>query len=327
MHPLPPIQLTPLPVNLDTAIPFIRSVAYSIVAQKTTRAVWADDEGSIKYLYAAFCGIFGTPGTVQIQSAEDARMREMVEVETLHRISVLLTKAEHGPASVTKYLKDQAELREFCLRAVQEQYALATAINRDIGRAWGRSIEFLANIELGATLVVKGAGLIPGPYMLVSLGYDVVLGTVDDMYHPEQANCVVVIATANAATEGGKDLAGRAAEWGVGKLNGQPTAKELQHAFNHMRTAEAKLARQTEALAMRRAGHAPGMNSKQVQDSIRSLSKQIPRNANHVDKTQKAFVKSAVKRGAAKAVGWMFFANDVFKAIEKRNTTVAAARQ
>ena len=116
------------------------------------------------------------------------------------------------------------------MKAVQEPYDLANEINRDIARAWGRSIEFVANVNLASTVVVKGWGAIPGPGWLLALGYDVVTGTIEDLSQANQANGVVVVATTNGIVEGGKEVAEETAEWVVDKLNNKPTGKELQHA-------------------------------------------------------------------------------------------------
>jgi hypothetical protein len=319
--------LKPLCVNLDEAIPFLRSVSYAIVAQRTTRATWVEDDTPVKYLYAAFLGAFGTPGTVQIQSASEARIREEVEVETHHRIDVLMNKAEHGPLAVGKYLADMDEIRSHSLKAIDELHADALAINRDIAKAWGSSVEFVSSVKLGATLTVKALGQIPGPGTAVSLVYDIAVGSIEELSQAGQAKGIVMVATENALTEGAKEVAADVAKGIVDKVNGKPTGKELTHALTRMRQLEEKLARQTDRLGARLAQRHAGATGAAVRDSINSLSRQIPRNAANLDAAQKSVVKAGAKAGLARAVGWVFLARDVLDAVAKHNATVAGARQ
>ena len=73
--------------------------------------MWSNDEETLRSLYAALLGVFGTPGTVEVQTASEMRIREEVEVETHNRIDSLMSKAETGPTALAKYLADQAEIR------------------------------------------------------------------------------------------------------------------------------------------------------------------------------------------------------------------------
>ena len=44
--------------------------------------MWSNDEETLRSLYAALLGVFGTPGTLEVQTASEMRIREEVEVET-----------------------------------------------------------------------------------------------------------------------------------------------------------------------------------------------------------------------------------------------------
>jgi hypothetical protein len=320
-------RLKPLTIDVGATIAFLRSVSYAVVAQRTTQLVWHDDETPLRYLYSAFLGAFGKPGTVEMQTATESRMRQEVEVETHHRIDVLMHKVQAGPTAVAEYLASLHEIRAFCLEAIRDQYKSANEINRGIAAELGRSIERLANIELAATITVKVAGQVPGPGWLVSLGYDVVDGAIEDLSKAPEANSVVMVIAQQSAKEGAKEIAGQSAEKLVDTLNRGATEKELTHALTRMRQLEDKLDRQTRVLAQRTSDYSRGMTGPGVQDSIRSLEKQVVRNSAKLDNAQKGVLKAGGKAAIAKAVSWVFLANDVMEAVKKRDATISAARQ
>jgi hypothetical protein len=317
----------PLCINLDEMLPFLRSVSYAVVMQRTTRTVWREDEGAVKYLYAAFLGAFGTPGRMEVTTANDAQIRREVEVETQHRIDKLMGKAEVGPDAVARYVASENDIRAYCLNAVREAYADANQVNREIGQAWGWSIEFLSEINTLSTLAVKTMGQIPGPGWAISLGYDVVQGTIEDWSQAHTAQGIVMIASENARKEGCKEAASKIAEKAVDVVNKQPTEKELTQAITRMRQLESKLSRQTDRLAKQLERRQLGIAGSATHNSIRSLSTQVERNAGRLDQAQRGMAKSAGKLMLAKAVGWVFLAKDVTDAIEKHNARTAVARQ
>lgn len=307
----------PLLLNLDTTLPFLRAVSYAIVAQRTTRMEWREETGPIRALYAVFLGAFGTPGTAEVRTASEAEMTRQVGVETHHRIDVLLTRLEAGPVAVAKYLADLDDIRRSCLSGIQQQYADANAINREVAQMWGRSTEFLATIELGSTVMVKGLGLIPGPGWAVSLGYDVVHETINDLGQAGAANAIVTTALEKAATEGAKEAAGGLAEKTVDLLNRQPTKAELTHALARVRQLEEKIASQSERLGHRFRQVETGMVDRGTASSIRSLSQQLPRNAARLDAAHKATLKATGKYALARAVSWVFVTRDVASAMRR----------
>jgi hypothetical protein len=313
--PQSPLFAKPLLLNLDTTLPFLRAVSYAIVAQRTTRMEWREDTGAIQALYAVFLGAFGTPGTAEVRTASAAEMTRQVALETHHRIDVLLTRLEAGPVAVAKYLADLDDIRRSCLRSVQQQYADANAINREIAQMWGRSTQFLATIELGSTVVVKGLGVIPGPGWAVALGYDVVHDTINDLGQAGHANAIVTVATEKAAKEGFEEAAENLAEKGVDLVNRQPTKAELAHALARVRQLEEKIASQSERLAQR--VRQAQMVDRGAASSIRSLSQQLPRNVTRLDAAHKATLKATGKYALAKAVSWVFLTRDVAEAMRR----------
>ena len=317
--------LRPIVFDLDKIIPFLRSVSYAVVAQRTTQLEWKADTGGIAALYTALQGVFGTPGTVVIKTAADADIKRRVELETRHRIDVLLTRFEAGPAPTAKYLRDLDEIRRYALGALRQQYSEANAINQEIVREWGRAIAFLSEIECWSTVALKGLELIPGPGWAVSLGYDVLHGAITELDEAGQANSIAVAVSSKLVEEGGKKVVEKAAEKAIDKLNGQATEAELKHAMTRMRQLEAKLTRQMERLALQSQRLRAGVGGHAAQQSIQSLSGQIAGNANKVNAAQKAVARSAGKAALAHAVSWVFLAGDIKQAFDRRSTLQAGA--
>jgi hypothetical protein len=315
--PAKKVEVKPLVVNLDTTIPFLRSVSYAIVAQQTTRVEWKEDTGPIKTLYAVFLGAFGTPGTAEVRTATEAEMRRRVDLETHHRIDVLVTRMEAGPAAVAKYLRDLDEIRATCLKGVQLQYADAGSINREIAEMWGQSTRFLAKVELGSTLAVKGMTLVPGPGWAVALGYDALHQTINDFEHAGEANSVVATASEELLKETAEEATEKAAEKIVDRLNKQPTRAELKHALARVRQLEDKIARQFEKLARRHRQVQAGLADHGTASSIQSMNRQIPRNVARLDAAQKSTARAAGKFALARTVSWVFMAKDVSDAMTR----------
>jgi hypothetical protein len=311
--------------DIDKTIPFLRSVSYAIVAQRTTQLEWKADEGGLATLYNAFQGVFGTPGSVVVRTASDAQMRREVELETRHRIDVLLTRFEAGPTATAKYLRDLEEIRTSALASLRQQYQEAITINREIAREWGQSISLLADIECWSTVSLKALEIIPGPGWAVSLGYDVLHGAITDLDEAGRANSIATVVSSRAFEEGGKKIGEQAADALVNKLNGQATEAELKHALARLRQLEGKLTRQMERLALQSDRLRAGVGGQAAQQSVDSLGRQIPRNLEKVNAAQKTVVKSAGKVALAHAVSWIFLAGDIKQAFDRRNRLQAGA--
>lgn len=323
-----PVPVTCLCLSIDDVIPFLRSVSYAQVAQRTTRIEWAEEtEGALPVLYAALLGTFGTPGTARVVTAPEARIRDEVIKETQRRINLFFQKCEAGPGAVAAYLAEEEEMRTFCLKALRDLHAEANAINAEIVRAWGKAISFVSHIKLGSTLAMKAMGQIPGPGWAVGFAYDVTVGTIDDLAKADRAKAVVVVASENALKEGMKEVAGQVAEKTVDVLNRVPTDRELGQALTRMRQLDDKLGRQLATLRTRGMERSLGWAQKGTEDSIRSLTSQVARNTDKLDAAQRAVVKAGAKRIAAKLVGWAFLADDVREAFAKHSATTAAAAQ
>jgi len=314
-----------LALDLDAIIPFLRAVSYAVIAQQTTRLEWRPDETPINYLYSAFFGLFGTPGTVDVVSAPEAEVRRRVRIETHRRIDVLMARAEVGPVAIAKYLAAQEELRTHSLKFLREQYADAQQINREIAREWGRGIEFLWNVKLGSQMLVKTVGVFSGGGGLVSIAQDVIDGVIDDWTKADGASGVMMTASSKAATELGKEAASKTAEKIVDRINGQATGAELKHAIAHMQRLEEKLSHQLTRAGRHLQAQQLGIHSPRIDQSLSSLSRQAVRNTGKLDAAQKKVATAAGKAALAKLVSVVFAAKDLREAILRRNAEVAAA--
>src|SRR5690349_24821541 len=106
-----PKAMKALVLDLDEIIPFVRSVAYAVVSEKTTTLEWRKDTNILGFIYEkVFRGLFGEPGTAEVVTAHEATIRRAMTVETFHFMDVLMARAASGPAAVAGYLKDLDKL-------------------------------------------------------------------------------------------------------------------------------------------------------------------------------------------------------------------------
>ncbi len=323
---LPPqIRVKPLVFDSDKVIPFLRSVAYSFVAQRNTRMEWKEDDSKfMKALYTVFFWK-GTPGTVDVTTGDKMKIEKDTQTETARLIEIFAERCSRGPESAANWLLDMERLRDYNLKAVQEVFADAREINREITGDIGKTIVRLAAAKAAATVTVKIMGeVVPGAGKWIALGYDIITGTIDEVSQANQANAVAVTLASTTAQEGGKEALGDAAEWAVDKINGKPTADEFLQMKENMDKLDSKIRDQMERRAQRLLDQTGGMGKRNA-DSIKSLSAQIAKNQDKLNAVQKGVVKSAGKAVAAKAVGWAFLGFDIYKAIDEYEMTKKAA--
>ena len=319
--------LKPLVLDLNQVIPFLRGVSYVIVAQRTTRLEWRADDTPVRYLYKAFFGIFGEPGTAAVTSAPEAEIMRRVDLETHHRIDVLMARAEAGPAAVAKYLSDLEEIRVSALKSLREVYADANQINRDISRELGRTIEFLWDVKLGSKMVVKTVGVFSGAVGLVALAADVFGDPIEKWAEAGSASGIVMVATDQAKKGLVEETASRTAEKIVDKVNGKATAAELEHAVKNMKRIEGKLTEQITRLGQNEKLAQLGIRSPRIDQSTKDLTRLAERNAGKLDTAQKTVAKSTGKLLLAKAVSIVFLVKDAKELFAQRNAAVEAARR
>jgi len=317
--------MKPLVLDLDQIIPFLRSVSYAIVAQRTTRLEWRPDDTPARYIYKAFLGAFGEPGTVTVTTAAEAEILRKVDLEMHHFIDVLMARAEAGPVAVAKYLADLDKIRASSLKSLKELYSDANAINRDIASELGRSITFLWNIKFGSKMVVKTVGVFSGAVGLVALGSDLFGDPIEEWAKSASADAVVMVASKEAKKAVVEESASKLAEKIVDKINGQATDAELKHAFANMQRIERKLSEQITRIGHKVQLHQLGVRSPRIDDSVKDLRRLAERNAGKLDQAQKGVAKSAGKVAIAKLVSIVFLVEDARKLLAERNAAVAAA--
>ncbi len=320
-----PYQLPAMCFDLNTTVRLLRAASWAQVMSSKTRVEWVEDDGAIRYVYGAFLGLFGTPGTAELVIPDARSIESEVQRLTSHRTNVFLTKATQGPLAAANYLSAMNEIRVSSLDDMRSMRRDVDQINRDIARAWGTGVEFLSNTKLVATLTVKALGQIPGPGWLVDMGYDIAIQSIDDLSKANRAKGVVIFN--NTVAEGIEEAAGRGSEKVVDLVNRGSTQKELSQAMARMRTAEDKLSSAGTRIMQRRRDIAHGYRVHQSRQSIKALERSLPKRAANLDKAQKSVLKSGTKFALAKAVSWVFLANEVMDAIETNQREVDAARR
>jgi hypothetical protein len=321
-----PVKLPTLALGLREVVRLLRAASYAQVLQSKTRLEWVKETGGIQNVYGALCGLFGTPGTAEVVFPDMTRAEDEVRRRTADRIDVFFDKCLLGPAAAGAYLKAMDEIRIYSLTAVRETVSDQMAINRGIAQAWGVSIEYLADVHLISTLLVKtGGAVLPGPANMIDLGYDIAVSTLPDLFNPGQAKAVAFVT--ETAKEAGEEVAGWSGERIVDAINKRSTETDLQQAYRRLRNAENKLNSTIDKIVERRQMLTAGVNEHKAVQALRQLEPRVARYAQHLDSAQKGLGKAGAVRVAAKAVSFIFLAKDVMEAFEKHAQTVAAARQ
>jgi hypothetical protein len=324
------LELKTLLLEADKVVPFLRSVAYAIVLQRNVRIRWREtDSLFLRGLYGAFFGLKGRPGVADVTTGTTAEIEEQTKVETAHLIDSLFSRIQIGSVAAARYLTDMEDLRGFNLEAVQETFAEGSRINAEITGELATGIQRLALYKAGGTIVVKVLGQVPGPGWLLALGYDVVVGTVDDLEKPGTSNAVGV-AFGNLGASVRDEIRDKAAEHVTEaiekRLNGRPTVDELEHFCTKMRQLEEKIAGQVERRALRLAQQGTPFEGPGAAGSIQSLTTQIARNEKALGAAQKGVLRAGAKAVVAKAVSWGFLGHDIYKTLEEYRETLSATR-
>jgi hypothetical protein len=320
------INLPMLALGLREVLRLLRAGSYAHVLQSRTRLEWVKQTGGIQNVYGALCGLFGTPGTAEVVFPDMTRAQDEVRRLTAERIDVFFDKCLLGPAAAGAYLQAMEELRIHSLRAIRETVADQMAINRDVARAWGVSIEYLADVHLISTVLVKiGGAVLPGPAGMIDFGYDIAVETLPDLLSSGRGTAVAFVT--ETAKETGEEGASWAGERIVDAINKRSTEADLEQAYRRLREAESKLNTTIDKIVERRQALASGATSHKIMQSLRQLEPRVERYAKHLDSAQKGLAKAGGVRAAAKAVSFVFLAMDVMQAFEKHTETVAAARQ
>jgi len=324
------MHLLTLALHLRQVVTLLRAGSYAQILQNKTKLEWVKESGGIQNVYGALFGLFGTPGTAEVVFPDMTRAEDEVNRLTVDRINVFFDKCVLGPAAAATYLKAMDELRIYSLTALRGTIADSMAINRDIARAWGVSIEYLADVRLISTLLVKtGGAFLPGPASLIDSGYDIAVDTLPDLFDPGRGNAVAFVTEVakKTAQEGGEEVAGLAGERIVDAINGRSTGTALELAYRRLQEAEGKLNSTIDKIIERRTALSTGLGSHRTRQGLSVLEPRVERYAKQVDTAGKGVLKAGAARAAAKGVGFVFLARDLLEAIKEHGKTVATARQ
>lgn len=321
-----PLTIPALCFDLESVARLMKATSYAQAIADRTTTEWVPDEGAMGFLYGALGGLFGTPGNVEIQT-NWAKVNAEAAKHTERRMQIFFKKCFLGPTAVTKYLADTEELRLYGQQRIREIYADTDRLNKEVTAAWGVGIERLANTKLAATLLVKGLGQIPGPPMLVDIGFDIVVACVEPGTGDDKGQGVAVRGRDAALGEALEYGTSKAGEKLVDAINRGSTQKEFTRSLSNLNRANERLHRQVDRLARRQAQIAHGMGGGAAQQSAKALTRHVKTGAKTVNKLSKRVVAAGAKAAAAKAVGWLWLGSEIITAVEERQKAVAAARQ
>lgn len=319
------VRLPTLALDVNQVVRLLRASSYAQLMQSRTRVDWVPEPGAIQNVYGALFGLFGTPGTSEVVLPDMTRLEDEVRRMTARRIDVFFDKCALGPGPAGDYLRSMDEIRAYSLAAIRETVNDQLKLNRDIARAWGVSIEYLADVHLLSTLFVKVGGAVLPISPWVGIGCDFAMSTIPDLISPGKGKAIAL--AKEAVKTGAQEAAGLAGEKVVDAINRRSTENELQLAYRRLQDAEQKLGATIDRIVKRRQEVAGGFRPHRAEQALRQLEPRVDRYATQVDSAQKGLVRAGAVRTAAKGVSFIFLARDIMEAIEKHSQTVAAARE
>ncbi len=143
-------------LGLPELLRFLNTVALACATWRYTRGEWKNYEDSavLNAVYAVFFWK-GKPGTVEVVQNENM-IRDYQERLLAEYLDQFLTRSETDPNGAIAYLEDLSRRKAFALQAVQEIFADARRINREVIGETTTAIRDLARIKLASTLVLTG---------------------------------------------------------------------------------------------------------------------------------------------------------------------------
>lgn len=317
MHTRPPVTVACL--DLQALSGFFRSIALCIEIQANTRMEWKEyKDSTVLNIAYALMPWKGKPGTAEVTQNWD-RIRQNTNGRSRDMLMSFLDKLSGGgPAAAAAYAEQMQGLRQYTQKAVQELFADAQQINREVAGTAGQAARNLAVIQFGCTVLLAATGCwvaLGGavPAVLtggmtasqigvgvgaVNLGYNVAGAFVKDAFSWKTAQTVAI--------EVGKDRGGAAAApWLENKITN--AAREMSEQGQTLQEAEAKIAKMNQKLAgklgdARRARYARG----------------VTREAQVAAQAQGRIAQAGTARTlatvGAKAIPLVFLAHDLYNA-------------
>lgn len=316
--------------DLDAMSRFMKAVSFAQAVAERTQTRWVPDEEAARFLYGLpgqYHGASrhkGMPGSQEV-STNWAKVEARVTELTQQRMAVFFEKCFMGPAAVTKYIRDTEKIRRIAESNLRDIYADLDALNKEVAGRWSIRVKRAADLKLGATLVVKGIGQIPGPPMLVDIGFDIVVACVEPGAGSDKNTSVAVRGFEAVSKEGIEVGTSKAGEKAADLMNRGSTAREFNQALTNLNQANDRLAAKHHKILHRQNQIAHGIKVSQANQSLKTLTKQADRAAKTADKMGRRAMKAGVKAAAGQAVGWFWLGTEILDAVEAHQGAQAAA--
>ena len=290
-----------------TILPFLRSVAYakSMQAHVAVRMRTYDQSKVLNFIYTVLWWK-GKPVTFEVDLGD----QKTIEAETAKGARELqeefVAHACKGPGSVTRYLKAQEDIREFCLKSVNARFLEVQELTNEVIAETQRGIFKLSAIKAASTITLKTAGLfaVGVPAFLIDMGYDATLEVIQEWDKAEGAELIGV-----AIKEGAKDTGQEGVEHVAEKrekiLEGEAEEAEKRAGWLRKNVAkeEEKLAKKVRADLLRKYGR----DSRRLAGATRAAS------------------RAKWRARAFSSVKFIFFAIDIYDAIHSMREDIHRA--
>jgi hypothetical protein len=276
---------------------FLRSVAHakSMQSHVKSRMQTYDQSKVLNFIYTVLWWK-GKPVTFDVDLGD----QKTIEAETERGFRELQESfVEHackGPVSVSRYVKGQEDIREFCLKSVNEVFQDVAELSNEVITETQRGIFKLSVIKAAATITLKTVGLftVGAPAFLIDMGYDASLEIIQEWDKAEGAE-LIGVATKEGVKDAGQERVKQVAERGGDILEGEAETEAKKASWLSKRVAEeeAKLAKKVRADLLRKYG----------KDSRR------------LARATQASSRARLGARALSSVKYLFFAKDVYDAI------------
>ncbi|MDB5694848.1 MAG: hypothetical protein JWN21_391 [Sphingomonas bacterium] len=292
---------------------YFRSIGLAVAIQGNTRAEWKDyDESTVLNIAYGLVPWMQKPGTVEV-SQNWGRIRKEADERGQKLLLTFLDKlATKGPAIAYNYAAQMQGVKQQAILSTRELFKDVGEINREIAGLAGQGARRMADIQLGATLLLAGVGCAIGVGALVvpagtalaatgvGLGYNIAGTFIKDAGQLSDAGAVAI------QTEVGKASLGTGMDASKGIVKGT-LASHADANTKALEAAQKKVAEINAAIERKRSASKIAKLTRKAE-----APRQIAAQAGKQLATNKNIATAG--KVVSKGVPIVFFAHDVWNA-------------
>lgn len=313
--------------DLKSVSGFFHGIALVMEVQNQTHLEWKTyDESTVLNIAYAMLPWKGKPGTVQV-TQDWGKINQAAERRAEHMLLAFLSKLFcEGPAAAQRYAAEMKALQQDAAQFTAQRLADANAINREVAGESAQAVVALSRIQLASTLTLAtmscllGVGAIAVPLSTgigaaaVALGYNVAGTFIGDQGQLTDAGAVAISVE---STKTGIGIGIDAGKEKAGEMlvhHAKANTKLLQEAEKKVLEYQTVIARKTSSAKIAKLGRAMAPHEELAAAARTQLAQNVART-------------SALRAASivAKAIPVIFFAHDVYNALQTYNANIKDA--